>query len=139
MRSDGRDRRKELHLRRHLVSIRCFVSTSAALTTAFAGTFTPTPIAPAQGVDRMNRSLARALFGKDLFGEPYATVTLSNVDLYDKFPYVESRDFQIVSDPRWNRLVYGERGQSLKAFFFSSRRRHTICLSDWSSDVCSSD
>src|SRR5258705_8319291 len=24
-------------------------------------------------------------------------------------------------------------------FFFSSRRRHTICLSDWSTDVCSSD
>src|SRR5471030_772420 len=24
-------------------------------------------------------------------------------------------------------------------FVFSSRRRHTICLSDWSSDVCSSD
>src|ERR1039458_7233909 len=23
--------------------------------------------------------------------------------------------------------------------FVSSRRRHTICLSDWSSDVCSSD
>src|ERR1035438_5539197 len=26
-----------------------------------------------------------------------------------------------------------------KDFFFSSRRRHTKCLSDWSSDVCSSD
>src|SRR5471030_2883603 len=26
-----------------------------------------------------------------------------------------------------------------RSFFFSSRRRHTICLSDWSSDVCSSD
>src|SRR5262249_58788562 len=25
------------------------------------------------------------------------------------------------------------------AFFFSSRRRHTILVSDWSSDVCSSD
>src|SRR5258705_2711577 len=25
------------------------------------------------------------------------------------------------------------------ALFFSSRRRHTRCLSDWSSDVCSSD
>src|SRR5258706_5032474 len=24
-------------------------------------------------------------------------------------------------------------------FFFSSRRRHTILVSDWSSDVCSSD
>src|SRR5947199_292326 len=28
---------------------------------------------------------------------------------------------------------------TLFAFFFSSRRRHTRCLSDWSSDVCSSD
>src|SRR5882724_13620487 len=27
----------------------------------------------------------------------------------------------------------------LGTFFFSSRRRHTRCLSDWSSDVCSSD
>src|SRR5690349_16850930 len=31
-------------------------------------------------------------------------------------------------------------GRSLKpAFFFSSRRRHTMSLRDWSSDVCSSD
>src|SRR5258705_12442825 len=29
--------------------------------------------------------------------------------------------------------------RSLVFFFFSSRRRHTRCLSDWSSDVCSSD
>src|SRR5258705_8090019 len=28
---------------------------------------------------------------------------------------------------------------ALAFFFFSSRRRHTRCLSDWSSDVCSSD
>src|SRR5205814_6232835 len=28
---------------------------------------------------------------------------------------------------------------TLLLFFFSSRRRHTRCLSDWSSDVCSSD
>src|SRR5205814_3756870 len=27
----------------------------------------------------------------------------------------------------------------IESFFFSSRRRHTRCLSDWSSDVCSSD
>src|SRR5437899_7003469 len=30
-------------------------------------------------------------------------------------------------------------GRSSFVFFFSSRRRHTRCLSDWSSDVCSSD
>src|SRR2546422_8584509 len=27
----------------------------------------------------------------------------------------------------------------MTAFFFSSRRRHTRCSRDWSSDVCSSD
>src|SRR2546429_5033821 len=31
------------------------------------------------------------------------------------------------------------RGCSLVFFFFSSRRRHTRCSRDWSSDVCSSD
>src|ERR1035438_8659062 len=30
-------------------------------------------------------------------------------------------------------------GGSATIAFFSSRRRHTRCLSDWSSDVCSSD
>src|SRR5437899_7234878 len=33
--------------------------------------------------------------------------------------------------------VYAKR--RAQCFFFSSRRRHTRCLSDWSSDVCSSD
>src|SRR5207245_5617858 len=28
---------------------------------------------------------------------------------------------------------------SCSSFFFSSRRRHTRCYRDWSSDVCSSD
>src|SRR5262249_56408972 len=30
-------------------------------------------------------------------------------------------------------------GVSTRFFFFSSRRRHTRLVSDWSSDVCSSD
>src|SRR5262249_58910088 len=33
---------------------------------------------------------------------------------------------------------YGD-GVWLVVFFFSSRRRHTRLVSDWSSDVCSSD
>src|SRR5437588_6269643 len=31
------------------------------------------------------------------------------------------------------------RTDSMSSFFFSSRRRHTRSLCDWSSDVCSSD
>src|SRR5262245_64065632 len=35
--------------------------------------------------------------------------------------------------------LFGVCAWVLFVFFFSSRRRHTRCLSDWSSDVCSSD
>src|SRR2546422_364547 len=36
-------------------------------------------------------------------------------------------------------VAYGSYGLSFSFFFFSSRRRHTRCSRDWSSDVCSSD
>src|SRR5258705_2845552 len=35
--------------------------------------------------------------------------------------------------------VHSEEKNGRRLVFFSSRRRHTRCLSDWSSDVCSSD
>src|SRR5262245_63710798 len=35
--------------------------------------------------------------------------------------------------------AHSEESDTPIKFFFSSRRRHTRCLSDWSSDVCSSD
>src|SRR5256884_7193290 len=36
-------------------------------------------------------------------------------------------------------IAYVIRREDELIFFFSSRRRHTICSRDWSSDVCSSD
>src|SRR5260221_2425917 len=36
-------------------------------------------------------------------------------------------------------LAHSILSQLYYVFFFSSRRRHTISLCDWSSDVCSSD
>jgi hypothetical protein len=81
-----------------------------------AATFARAPIAPQLGLDALTRTVAREQVGRDLFASPYATVTISNVDVYDRFPYLETRNFQIVSDPRWNRLVFGEVGQSLFAF-----------------------
>src|SRR5262249_60582460 len=46
--------------------------------------------------------------------------------------------------PRWLLLLYSASVASSmcamrRLFFFSSRRRHTRLVSDWSSDVCSSD
>src|SRR6266436_2188180 len=36
-------------------------------------------------------------------------------------------------------VVINDNFPAMKVFFFSSRRRHTRCSRDWSSDVCSSD
>src|SRR5438093_5211410 len=36
-------------------------------------------------------------------------------------------------------MIYGAESPLFFFFFFSSRRRHTRLVSDWSSDVCSSD
>lgn len=81
-----------------------------------AGTFDKARIAPDQGLDALTRSVAQQQVGRDLFADPWSTVTIGHVDVYDVFPYVESRTFQLVSDPQWNRIVYGEPGQTLKAY-----------------------
>ena len=81
-----------------------------------AGTFQPTPIAPDLGLDALTRGVARSQLNRDVFSDPWSTVTIGSVDLYSVYPYVESRTFQIVSDPRWNRLVIGEAGNSLTAY-----------------------
>ncbi|HEY6866772.1 MAG TPA: hypothetical protein VI792_05915, partial [Candidatus Eisenbacteria bacterium] len=81
-----------------------------------AGTFAQTPIAPALGLDALTRTVARERLGRDVFSNPYATVAISHVDVYDRFPYVEGRQFEIVSDPAWNRLIVGEIGQDLAAY-----------------------
>lgn len=81
-----------------------------------ADTFARAPLAPDLGLDALTRRVTREQLGRELFGDPWAAVTLSHVDLYDRFPYVESRHFVVVSDPAWDRLVMGEVGGALRAF-----------------------
>ena len=100
---------------RRLVLLTAIPMLTAALP-AHAGTFDPSRIAPELGIDAFTRGVTHEQLGRDLFSNPYSTVTFGNVDVFDVFPYVESRTFQIVSDPRWNRLVYGERGGDMRAY-----------------------
>jgi len=84
--------------------------------TAGAETFKPTPYLSDPMVDVLTRNVANAQFGRDLFGDPYATVVVGNVDVYNRFPYLEAHYFQIVSDPAWNRLLMGETDRGMAAF-----------------------
>jgi hypothetical protein len=87
-----------------------------------AGTFVPTPYLPGDHVDVLTRRVANEQFSRDLMGSPYATVVLGHVDVYDRFPYLESRYFQIVSDPAWNRVLMGEMGRGVAAYDGASGR-----------------
>ena len=98
------------------IALLALALTTVPIGTPSAATFEKTPLAPEAGVDVLTRRVTREQVGRDLFSNPYATVTIASVDVYDRFPYVESRQFQAVSDPRWNRIVYGERGGSLHAY-----------------------
>jgi hypothetical protein len=53
---------------------------------------------------------------RDLFSDPYAMTVIGNVDVYDVFPYLEARYFQVVSDAGWNRLLFGEIDGQLREF-----------------------
>lgn len=88
----------------------------AAAEQAAAKTFTRSPIAPELGLEALTRRAAREHTGRDLFANPYATVTIGRTDFYDRFPFVEHRRFQIVSDPQWNRLVCGQPGRGLSSY-----------------------
>jgi FlgD Ig-like domain/NHL repeat len=80
-----------------------------------AQTFRPTSLVPDLGVEVFTKHEAKQYFDRDLLSEPWATVVLGRIDVYDRFPYLEARYFQVVSDPAWNRLLFGETDQGLDA------------------------
>ncbi len=92
----------------------CFATFLA--TNSSAATFSAVPFPTDPGIEVMSRGLAREMLSRDLFGRPQDSVVLGRIDIYDGFPYLESRRFQIVSDPEWNRILVGEPGRSLQAF-----------------------
>src|SRR3989449_4021467 len=65
---------------------------------------------------------------------------LSNQWIRSKF--AQAQNWVAVCRARVPAVTSAERTRAVKqyfVFFFSSRRRHTRCSRDWSSDVCSSD
>ena len=94
------------------------ILTTAAI--SGADTFRPLPYIADAGVDALTKSVANAQLGRDLFGHPYATVVIGQIDVYDGFPYLEARYFQIVSDPSWDRILLGEVGRTPVAYDGSS-------------------
>ncbi|NNF06509.1 MAG: T9SS type A sorting domain-containing protein [Candidatus Eisenbacteria bacterium] len=69
-----------------------------------------------EGVPVLSRQVAETVLERQLFSNPYATVVYATTDVYERFPYVESRAMPIASDADWDRLVFGDPEQGLQAF-----------------------
>ena len=94
----------------------CIILLALTGSAASAGTFVPAPILEERGLQTLNRQVTREWVDRDLFSDPYSTTVIGNVDVYDVFPYLEARYFQVVSDAGWNRLLFGEIDGTLREF-----------------------
>ncbi len=88
---------------RRTLSTACLLAFAAS--PALADTLEPRSLAPEIGVDALTREVANRHLDRDLLSRPYAAVVLGSVDLYDTFPFAESRYVQVVTDPDWNRVL----------------------------------
>jgi len=93
------------------------LAAAATWSNVLADTFEPRAIAPEVGVEALTKGLSRQHLDRDLFASPYASVLFGSVDVYDVFPYAESRYFLAVTDPEWNRLVISDTKQRVLRSF----------------------
>lgn len=74
------------------------------------------PISTEHGINRMTKSITLEKIDRQLFNKPYAGVLFSSVTQLTSAPYFSARYVQLVTDPGWNRIVYGDYEGWLKAY-----------------------
>ena len=74
------------------------------------------PLSPKHGIDRLTRAVTQQKLRRRLFGKPYAGVLISTVTQLQQAPFVVARYVQLVTDPAWNRILYGDYEGWIKAY-----------------------
>ena len=68
------------------------------------------------GITKITQAVTRNKLNRRLFQNPYAGVLFSSVALLENAPFVTARYVQLVTDPGWNRIVYGDYDGWIKAY-----------------------
>jgi len=68
------------------------------------------------GIKKFNRNASREFIQRDLFGLPQYTASFYSAKYNKNSVFVESTYLQIISDTRWNRLLYGSLEGSLRSY-----------------------
>lgn len=79
-------------------------------------TFITTPVSRDHGIDRLSRNVTQQKINRELFSTPEKTASYYYAHYMQNAPYVEATYIQFVTDPEWNRIVYGNMNHWLKSY-----------------------
>lgn len=67
-------------------------------------------------IQKLTKSVTQNKLNRNLFKNPYAGVLFSSVTQSDHAPFFTAQYVQLVTDPAWNRVVYGDYEGWVKAY-----------------------
>ncbi|MBM2839711.1 MAG: C-terminal target protein [Bacteroidetes bacterium] len=79
-------------------------------------TFIEIPVSREHDIDRLSRSVTREKLDRALFGTPEKTVSYYFAHYMENAPFVTATYIQFVTDPSWNRVVYGNMNAWIKSY-----------------------
>ncbi|MFN0159350.1 MAG: FlgD immunoglobulin-like domain containing protein [Bacteroidota bacterium] len=79
-------------------------------------TFIETPLSRDHDIDRLSRSVTHSKLNRALFGSADKTASYYFARYTNRAPFVTATYVQLVTDPEWNRIVYGNMNHWIKAY-----------------------
>jgi len=79
-------------------------------------TFIDRELAPEHQIGILSRRVTNERLQRNLFSMPAGSALFADVRQFDTAPYLQATYVQLVADPAWNRLVYGDYQKWIKAY-----------------------
>lgn len=80
------------------------------------GTFISKDLAPEYQISTLSRRVTAERLNRNLFSIPHSSALFAQVQQFDTAPFVQASYVQMVTDPAWNRIVYGDYQKWIKAY-----------------------
>ena len=79
-------------------------------------TFQVAPVSLEHGMDRISRNVTESALDRALFGAPEKSASYYQAEYTRSTPYVSANYIQFVTDPAWNRIIYGSLNKWIKSY-----------------------
>jgi hypothetical protein len=88
-----------------------------------ARTFVARELSTEHRLDKLTRALTLERLQRNLFSMPHGSAFFAKVQQFDTAPFIAASYVQLVTDPAWNRIVYGDYQKWIKAYSGDERAR----------------